>query len=72
MLFSYILQQQEIIENGEDTVSSWSGLKPILNLDKDDMGNLQEVTIKFDTAAITDADRAKLKFLEDILMTIVN
>ena len=50
-------------------IHDWSFLKPSIQLTEDSF--LRKVEIKFDSNARTEADRAKLDFLEDILKTIV-
>ena len=47
----------------------WSFLQPSIQLTADSF--LSKVEIKFDSKARTEADRARLDFLEDILKTIV-
>ena len=47
----------------------WSFLQPSIQLTEDSF--LKKVEIKFDSKARTEADRAKLDFLEDILKTVV-
>jgi len=47
----------------------WSFLQPNIQLTEDSF--LRKVEIKFDSKARTEADRARLDFLEDILKTIV-
>ena len=50
-------------------IHDWSFLQPSIQLTGDSF--LREVEIKFDSKARTEADRARLDFLEDILKTIV-
>ena len=47
----------------------WSFLQPSIQLTEDSF--LRKIEIKFDSKARTEADRARLDFLEDILKTIV-
>ena len=50
-------------------IHDWSFLQPSIQLTEDSF--LRKVEIKFDSKARTEADRAKLDFLEDILKTVV-
>ena len=47
----------------------WSFLQPNIQLTEDSF--LRKVEINFDSKARTEADKARLEFLEDILKTIV-
>ena len=62
-----ILESQNNLEKLDNSLSS---MNPSLNIKRDQMGNLQHVTMEFGSGPQNDIDVGRIEFLKDILKKI--